>query len=142
MGYSDAKYEEFSDAVIFGQFYDLSGRSLPRAPKWTLHADTQYNFAIGASLDGYVRAEWSYRDQSIPVFDATIESGFPYRTPSFDVWNFRAGVQSDRFRLVAYVENALNEQYFTSLDPTFGFSGLQVHPSKRSFGVRLTRYTN
>lgn len=142
VGYSDAKYEEFSDAVIFGQFYELSGRRLPRAPKWTLNADTQYNFAIGASLNAYVRAEWNYRDQTIPVFDATIESGFPYRTPSFDVWNFRAGVQSDRFSLVAYVENALNEQYFTSLDPTFGFSGLQVHPSKRQFGVRLTLYTN
>lgn len=142
VGYSDARYEEFSDAVIFGQFYNLSGERLPRAPKWTLSADSQYNFTLGDSLNAYVRAEWSYRDKTIPVFDATIEKGFPYRTPSFDVWNFRAGVQSGRLSVVAYVENALGEQYFTSLDPTFGFSGLQVRPSKRQFGVRLSVRTN
>lgn len=142
IGYSDAKYDEFTDAVIFGQVFDLSGRRLPRSPKWTLNADAQYSWSVSDKYEAFVRTEWNYRAKTIPLFDATTEQGFPYRTPSFDVWNFRCGIRADGFSLVAYVENAFNEQYFTSLDPTFGFSGLQVHPSVRQIGLRVTLSTN
>jgi len=140
LGYLDAKFEKFDDALIFGETYNLSGTPLPRAPKWTVNADAQYTFNLSDNLESFIRAEWSYRSETIPYFDATIRSGFPWRTPAFNVFNFRAGIVNKKYQLTAYVENAFNEQYFTGLDPTFGFAGPMIRPSQRIFGVRLTMH--
>jgi iron complex outermembrane receptor protein len=141
VGYLDATFGSFTDAVSFGQSYDLSGERLPRAPKWTANADAQYTFRLGSGLEGFVRGEASYRSGTITIFDGIVREGFPWRAPSFDVWNLRAGVTGDRFRVTAYVENIFDEQYFTGIDPTFGFSGIQLRPSRRTYGLRLMVHT-
>ncbi len=141
VGYLDAKFDSFENAVSFGQTYDLSGETLPRAPQWTANADAQYSFPVGSELQGFVRGEVSYRSATIPIYDGIVREGFPWRTPSFNVWNLRAGISGDRFRISAYVENVFDEQYFTGIDPTFGFSGIQLHPSQRTYGVRFTVHT-
>jgi len=141
IGYLDAKYDDFQNAVIFGQTVDLTGASLPRAPKWTLNADSQYSFLMGEH-DAFVRAEWNYRDGTIPLFESSLDPNFPNRTPSFSVVNLRAGIEKDRYRLSVFWENAFDEQYFTSLDPTFGFTGPQLHPSRSTAGVRFVIRTD
>ena len=93
------------------------------------------------NMDGFVRGEFSYRDETIPLFDSTVVSGYPWRTPSFSVWNFRAGLITEKYRVTAYVENAFDEEYFTGIDPTFGFSGVMIRPSQRIYGIRFMVHT-
>ena len=141
VGYLNAQFDSFENAVIFGQTYNLSGASLPRAPEWTANGYAQFSFPMGNELQGFARGEISYRSETIPIFDAVVREGFPWRTPSFKVWNLRAGMSGDRYRISVYVENVLDEQYFTGIDPTFGFSGIQLHPSRRTYGVRFIVHT-
>jgi len=142
IGYLNAKFDSFPDALIFGVTYDLSGTPLPRAPKWTANADAQYSFDMRNDLQGFVRGEFSYRAEAIPLFDSTVRTGYPWRTPSFGVFNFRAGVIGEKYQITAYVENAFDEQYFTGIDPTFGFSGVMIRPAQRIYGIRFRMHTN
>ncbi len=142
VGYLNAEFDKFPDALIFGQSYDLSGTRLPRAPKWTINADAQYDFPLSNNRQAFIRAEANYRSETIPIFDSTVKDGFPWRTPDFSVWNLRAGVTSERYQVTGYVENVFDEQYFTGIDPTFGFAGVMIRPAQRTYGVRLVVSTN
>lgn len=139
-GYLKAKFDKFPNAVVQGTVIDLSGKSIPRAPKWTLSADAEYNAALSDDIEGFVRAEWNYRSMTYPTVDSLVLAGFPYRALGFNVWNFRAGVEGERFSVSAYVENAFDKDYFTKTED-FGFAGIRLHPAVRTFGLKLTLRT-
>lgn len=141
IGYLDAKFDKFPDALVQGVPVDLSGKRIPRAPKWTLNADAQYTVPLEQAGDLFVRAEWSYRSQSFPTIDSLLQTGFPFRAPAFDLWNIRAGFGNDRFRISAFVENLFNEEYFTTTQG-FGFSGIKIHPAYRTWGIRFSTQFN
>lgn len=141
VGYLDAEFDDFREAIVQGEVVDLSKRPIPRAPEWTLNADAGYRFPIldgGAEL--FALAEWSYRSETFPDVDSLLEDVFPFRAPSFDVWNFRAGFENERFRVAAFLENAFDEEYFTRTDG-FSFAGIRLHPSQRVWGVTFTART-
>lgn len=141
VGYLDAKFDSFPNAIISGEEVDLSGRRVIRSPEWTLSANTQYDFPLGdlVSSDtmGYVRAEWSYRDKTKPNMASMIQTGFPYDIDAFQVVNLRAGMRTDGWALEAFLENALDEEYFTG-HANFGFGGIRVRPHPRLWGVRVS----
>ncbi|MBV5324372.1 MAG: TonB-dependent receptor, partial [Rhodospirillaceae bacterium] len=51
--------------------------------------------------------------------------------------NLRAGVETDAFRAVVYVENLFDAKYFANAYEKAFYSGVQVEPSYRSFGVSV-----
>ncbi|WP_241262775.1 TonB-dependent receptor [Parahaliea mediterranea] len=136
VGYLDAKFDTFT-AYIDGQNRVLDDRTIPNAPKWTASADAEYGFQVGADLRGFVRAEWNYRDEVRPSTTALINSGFPWEVPSYDVVNLRAGVENDTYSVVAYIENALDEEYYTNAYQKAFMSGLFIEPSYQTYGVRV-----
>lgn len=140
VGYLDAKFDRFPNALISGNEVDLSGYRVIRSPKWTLSANAQYEFPltdrIAADAKGYARAEWSYRSSTKPNMASILQSGFPYDIEAFQVVNLRAGVRNDAWSLEAYLENALDEEYFTG-HALFGFGGVRVRPHPRLWGVRV-----
>ncbi|MEM7408812.1 MAG: TonB-dependent receptor [Myxococcota bacterium] len=153
-GYVKAEYERFRDASFEGApagGADLTGEVLPRAPEWTLNGYGQYTFpAINTGRLGlvaaFLRGEWSYVDDTF--FD--VGASFLKRTtqdrrffvPSYSVVNLRAGFESDRFRLVGYVENLADRKYFTGVRRSFQGDAFpeRVDPHPRIFGIRLTAY--
>jgi iron complex outermembrane receptor protein len=141
VGYLNAEFDSFPDAVVQGQVTDLSGFDIPQAPEWTFSADGQYTFPIFQAWEGFGRVEWSYRDDSIPSINSILEQGFPHVAESFQVWNFRLGAENANYRVEAFVQNAFDEQYFTK-NNGFGFAGIQVTPQERYFGVRFLARTN
>ncbi|MGE0581344.1 MAG: TonB-dependent receptor [Steroidobacteraceae bacterium] len=140
VGYLDAKFDRFPDALVSGNQVDLSGYRVIRSPKWTLSANAQYEFPlserISADTTGYVRGEWSYRSSTKPNMASILQSGFPYEVDAFQVVNLRAGVRNDAWSLEGYLENALDEEYFTG-HALFGFGGVRVRPHPRLWGVRV-----
>ncbi len=141
IGYLDAEFDSFPDALVQGVPVDLSGKRIPRAPKWTLNADAQYTVPLSDVGEMYVRAEWSHRGQSFPTIDSLLEQGFPFRAPSFDLFNLRAGFGTDRFKVSAFVENVFNEEYFTTTQG-FSFAGIKIHPAYRTWGIRFSTQFN
>lgn len=141
IGYLHATFDSFPNAIIFGNEVDLSGRDVIRSPKWTLSSNAQYDFPladlVSADTMGYVRAEWSYRSSTKPNVPSIIETGFPNDIEAFHVVNLRTGMRSDAWALEGFLENALNEQYFTG-HAGFGFGGIRVRPHPRIWGVRVS----
>ena len=63
---------------------------------------------------------------------------FPYKVPSFDVFNLRGGVEWERFAVTAYVQNVFGEDYYTGTQENFGLSGIRLKPHPRTFGANLS----
>lgn len=141
VGYLDAKFDRFPNAIISGQQVDLSGHQVIRSPEWTLSSNAQYEFPLtdlmSADTMGYVRGEWSYRSKTTPNMPSLIRSGFPFDIDAFQVVNLRAGMRTDAWNLEAFLENALDEEYFTG-HANFGFGGIRVRPHPRLWGVRMS----
>ncbi|MXO67057.1 TonB-dependent receptor [Altericroceibacterium endophyticum] len=138
VGYLDAKFEDYTNAYVNGNIVDLSDYRMPNSPKWTLSAFGEYEFAPTQDVDAYIRAEWTYRDSIYSSKEALVYDVWPYRVPSFDVVNLRAGFSWDNFSVQAYAENLLNEKYFTNAYEKAFAGGLYVQPSVRNFGGRFT----
>jgi iron complex outermembrane recepter protein len=60
---------------------------------------------------------------------------FPFISPAYDVVNLRAGVGNKRWNVNVYAENVFDEEYFSAAYEKAFFSGVQVEPSIRSFGI-------
>jgi iron complex outermembrane receptor protein len=137
VGYLDAQFEEFT-ALIDGANRVLDGVTVPNSPKWTIHADAEHSFPVSDNWEGYIRLEYTYRDDINPNTTSLIYDGFPWDVPSYDFFNLRLGFDRDNFRLVAYVENLFDETYYTNAYQKAFASGLFIEPSFQKFGVRAT----
>ncbi|MBS0418367.1 MAG: TonB-dependent receptor [Proteobacteria bacterium] len=144
IGYLNAKFDKFPNALVSGQEVDLSGTDIIRAPRWTISANSQYELplselmpAMPADVSGYARAEYSYRSKNKPDVESITHNEFPYTIPSFQIVNFRLGTRTDAWMVEGYLENAFDKKYYTGL-AGFGFAGIRVRPNPRTWGMRVS----
>lgn len=143
-GYTDAHFDSFANAVTDYGNFDLSGQPLPKAPRWTVSTDAQYDFALGANWQAFVRGEWNYASSSYTNVNGVVAANFeqlayPFKLPTRNVTNFRVGVDDGRYRIVGYVNNAFVKRGDYSAVFDFGFSdGAAVLPIDRQVGVQLS----
>jgi len=136
-GYNKATFSDYKNAFADGQITDLTGKQLPNAPKWTLHADGEYAHNFGNQFEGFARLEWFYKGGIVPNLTSEVHSGFPWNVPSFNVWNLRAGVNNDSWSLNAFAENLFNKKYYTNAYEKAFAGGMFLEPSYRRFGVKI-----
>jgi len=141
LGYMDAKFGSFVDArTNFGKI-DLSGKPLPKAPDWTISTFAQYSVPVSDTAEAFLRGEYfhtsdAYTNVNNIAAVATGQPTFPFRVNAYDKVNLRIGVETDTFRVSAYVENLFDAKYYTS-SFDFGFAnGAAVIPSLRRWGIR------
>jgi len=142
-GYLDAKFEDFQEVPIGGGVVDLSGETMPNAPEWTSTITGQYNFELGGA-QSYARLEWSYRDSyalGLSDPDDASRQVYPYITDSYQVLNFRTGMDWGRHRLALTVDNILGKDYTTGMDG-FSFSGAMVDVHPTTWFLKYTVRTN
>jgi iron complex outermembrane receptor protein len=138
-GYDRAYYGSYTNAETgTGVQGNLTGATLPNAPKWTLHANGEYTHNLGDDTSAFARLEWFFRDSIIPDQNSEFHTGFPWDVPSYDVWNFRTGFTRGNWTVNAFVENLLDKKYYTNAYEKAFATGMFLEPSYRSFGVRLT----
>lgn len=140
IGFNKSKYKDYPNALIDGVVIDISGEQLTNAPEWTLGAQTQYTLPIGDRFEAFVRAEWNYRDAMIsnPYYYLYKNvAGEPFESPSYHNVNLRLGVEDDRVRAVVFVENLFDADYYANAYEKAFYSGVQVEPSYRVFGVSV-----
>jgi iron complex outermembrane receptor protein len=136
-GYLDAKFDKLTQ-YLDGENRVFDGRTIPRSPKWTVAADIEYDFIVSSSLNGFVRAEWRYRDDSVAETNAYLrpEGTYPWYIPSYDFFNLRAGIEHQNFSVTAYVENLFDSNYYTNAFEHAYTGGVFLEPSFRTYGVR------
>jgi iron complex outermembrane receptor protein len=138
-GYDRAYYGEYQNAETgVGTQGNLTGATLPNAPLWTLHADSQYNHKFSADLSGFARLEWYYKGGIVPDQNSEFHTGFPWDVPSYDVWNLRAGITRDTWSVTAFCENCVDKKYYTNAYEKAFVTGMFLEPSYRNIGVKLT----
>jgi len=133
-GYLDAKYGQYTNALIDGTVIDASGKRLINAPEWTFGANAEYTRELFGN-EGFVRAEWTHRSDQLSSTFALRYATFPFISPSYDVVNLRAGLGNERWSVNVYAENLFDEEYYSGAYEKAFYSGVQVEPSVRSFGV-------
>lgn len=136
VGYNDAKFDEFPNSVDDnGDLQDLAGMQLPLAPEWSYNASVQYRVPLTASVEGFARAEYSYKDDQ---FLTTTMLRTPARfTPAYDTANLRLGIETGRYRVTAYAENLLDENIIGGSYITY-MSGVGLVLDRRRYGLQLS----
>lgn len=141
IGYNKTKYKDYPSALIDGVVLNLSGQQLTTAPEWTAGAQTQYTVPLSDTFEAFARAEWNYRSKMIsnPYYYLYKNvAGEPFLSPSYHNVNLRAGIDNGTIRAVAYVENVFDADYYANAYEKAFYSGVQVEPSHREFGVSVS----
>lgn len=136
-GYNKTKFKDYPNALINGTEMDISGQPLVNAPKWTLGAQTQYSQPITDRFDAFGRVEWNYRSRTLSHQFGYLYTDSPFWAPSYNNVNVRLGVENDDFNVTFYVENLFKEKYYANAYDKAFYSGVQVEPSFRRFGVNV-----
>lgn len=148
LGYIDASYGSFPRVNLPGDMVaNLTGLDLPKTPEWTLSTVLDYSTTVGSgNLEIYGRLEWSYRSSVKGDLEGVAAEqlnlpNFPYNIKAYDVANLRLGVRTNRWKVHAFVENLLEEDYYTGTSDNFGLAGIRLRPHPRIFGVSFTVMT-
>ncbi len=137
VGYNETKWKDFPNALIDGIVIDVTGKRLVNAPKWTLGAQAQLDQPITDTIDLFARAEWNFRSETLSTPLAYRYQGFPFIAPSYHNVNLRAGIETGPVRATVFVENLFDARYFSNAYEKAFYSGVQVEPSYRRFGVQV-----
>jgi iron complex outermembrane receptor protein len=142
VGYLDAHFGSFPDAVLYGVPVDLSGRPLPQSPRWTGSATAEWAQGFGQNSSWYARWEEVFRSQSYSNLEGVgaeqLGLGtFPFLMPSFAVANVHAGVSVGHFTVDGSVQNLFDKEYYTGTGDHFGFGGVRVTPNPRMWRLEL-----
>lgn len=140
LGYNKSKYKDYPNALIDGVVLDLSGQQLTTAPKWTIGAQTQYTVPITDTLESFARLEWNWRSSMISnpyYYLYKSVPGEPFKSDAYHNVNLRVGIENEKFRAVAFVENLFKAHYYANAYEKAFYSGVQVEPSFRTFGVSV-----
>jgi iron complex outermembrane receptor protein len=135
IGYTEAVYDHYPTALVDGAIVNANGKPLVDAPKWTMGSTASYERPAFNDYDGFAQLEWNYRSSMLSSTYALRYNYFPFISPSYNNFNLRLGVESNRFRIVAYAENLFDANYFQNAFEKAFYSGVQVDPSYRRFGI-------
>ncbi|MCH8308686.1 MAG: TonB-dependent receptor [Proteobacteria bacterium] len=135
----DPKYDVFPNFVFpDGLVQDLSGTQVPGVHEFSMNTSAVYNFDIGASASGFIRAEYIYEDeiQIIENVSAIIASR------EVSTFNASIGLQWDNgFEAILWGRNLNNDDYLLSAFPAVAqagsFSGYPNEP--RTYGLTLRK---
>jgi iron complex outermembrane receptor protein len=134
VGYNKAVYTRYLAPDVTGTgTQDLSGRSLPYAPRWTASGSVSYETSVSNALKFVISTDWNYRSRV--YFDS------PNSRPGSDdprvIGNARIGIgaEDDSWRLTGYVKNVTNKlSRFSAFD--LGVLVAYTRAPLRTWGVQ------
>lgn len=115
---------------------NLDGRPLDNAPEWSVSFFAQFTAPIGGPLMGFLRAEYSYRDQYYLQQDLDPN----LLQPPVTLVNFRGGIRTedDRWELTMWAMNVFNEGWnVVGFDVPIVSGYAVVNGPPRTFGATL-----
>jgi iron complex outermembrane receptor protein len=124
-----AGYEKTSitDPGALGIVGVESGTRILGVPAWTASIGSVYTRAIGAGLDGFVSADYSYTGDSISLLNS---GGGAFATrPAYSLVNLRLGVKQESTEL------SLNVKNLTNAKPNLGDIGYNGYAQYNSQGT-------
>jgi iron complex outermembrane receptor protein len=156
LGIIDTEIKDAPLAEITGGYIvNLEGLDIPKAPELTANLTGEYRWPVGMN-EAWVRLEYIHRDGQYSDIEGLTNqqtlglspnSGlsrpvgpgeFPYLSPDYDLVNLRAGFEMGQWSINAYVQNLLDEEYYTGTQENFGMTGIRLRPHPRVFGGSIS----
>jgi iron complex outermembrane recepter protein len=100
VGYTDAKITESGPTLAA-----KVGDPIQQVAPWTISAAVEDSFPINQSLQGSVRLDYSYVDNSR---SATNDQHNPRLRPAYEILNFRVGLYKGKWESFFFVDNLTN----------------------------------
>jgi iron complex outermembrane receptor protein len=129
LGLIDATWDD--GVMIAG--VDLSGKDTSNVVTESWNISANYNRPLGNGFDFIAGLQVSHRGEQ--------DGGAPWdviTNSSFDVVDMQVGVQNDRWELMLNVENLMDEDYYTDIEPfdNLSFGGLTgSEPARIAIGT-------
>jgi iron complex outermembrane receptor protein len=113
---------------------DCDGNRLPNNPEWNGFANLTFSYPFEEVGEFFFTGELNYNDEMYSNLANTLS------VESQEIINLRAGIESDRWQLLLYVENLTDEDFFNELADGFLFPGnIGYAPSRpQTFGAEIT----
>jgi iron complex outermembrane recepter protein len=114
--YTDAHLTKDTDPLVGG----FKGDPLPYVPDWSFGFNADYEFPITNTVNAFVGGSISYVSDRTPDFGTRDADGELVHLDSYETFDLRAGVETGRWLVQAYVRNLFDSQGITSivtLDP-------------------------
>lgn len=100
--YTDARLTENTPASVGG----VVGNRLPAVPLWESAASAEYEQPIVGALSGFTALDWRFMGNRYADF---VNSGVRQEMPSFNVVDWRGGIETKRWSVAVYVKNIANK---------------------------------
>ena len=114
---------------------DLSGQTLPNAPRWAISAGGEAGQPVNTAVEVYIGADWSWRSS----FNSAADNSTFGVIQDYSIVNARAGVRAvgGKWDLYVWARNLLDKDYYTRLGLAPFNTGLLVASvgDPRTFGV-------
>lgn len=120
----------------------MAGTRLPLMPEW------KYSLTGRLDFDGtlwnaqpYMLATWTYNGDSLNSlagFQSSIEQAAVRTTPSFNLFNFRLGLDAEGWSAALYVDNLFNEYAPIFYSERYAQPRATVLPP-RTFGINFRK---
>ena len=135
----DPTYDSFVGAEGVGGIVDLSGTRPAGIHEWSTNLSGTWNFDIGATRSGFIRADWLYESE-VQVIENVPES---VASREVNVFNASMGLSmTDNIDVMVWGRNLTDDDYLFSAFPSVAqagsFSGYPNQP--RTYGITLTAW--
>ncbi|MBL8268163.1 TonB-dependent receptor, partial [Steroidobacter sp.] len=100
---------------------------------WTVNVANVFEAPINATYDGLFRLDYKWQAQTFDSVLRTPES----ELPEFGIFNVTAGVSTERWSLVAYMDNITDEIYWVGTAGGTSLRGTRAIFIPRTFGLRF-----
>jgi outer membrane receptor protein involved in Fe transport len=139
----DPVYDDYQDGPGIGGPTNLSGTKVPGVAETSINTWARYSFDLGASISGFVRAEYYYESETQVI--SNVPASVASREVSMVNASLGLGWQNG-FEVMLWGRNLTNDEYLQSAFPTtfqnlaqpFTYSGYPNQP--RTYGLTLRKY--
>ncbi|MBB5686871.1 TonB-dependent receptor [Sphingobium boeckii] len=136
-GWLEANYVKFPVALVDGITVNANGKRMVNAPRWTLSGNAEYTVPLSDEFEGFVRGEWNYRGETLSSNFALVYPNSPFVSPGFHNFNLRIGAESEKMKVMLFIENLFDNNYYTNAYEKAFYSGVQVEPSFQTVGINI-----
>ena len=133
--YTDARLTTDTPASVNG----FAGDRLPDTPRWNLSVSADYQRHLFGAYDGFAGVAWRHTGARLSDFDFT---GGRQTAPAFDIVDLKAGVETGRWTVTAFIKNvgdkiAINYLSAQTLSGGFGIQSANLY-QPRTFGLSFS----
>ena len=133
---ANTSYTESEFVQAFAPLNIVDGTETPLVPKWTFNANAVYYIPLnlgGENMKGYISGNYSYQDDRFNTPNPLTRVS----QDSYDLASFRIGLETERWQVSLFVDNAFDERAVIYKDTSFVIENRDTVNRPRTIGFNI-----